>query len=753
MTSGDPTQRLLTVLGRFEREMLKGREGAAQQKWSDAAMQQLINAAEIAVEQTWRDMVEALTETGRILETYEKAGRANECVPFLADSYEILCLMVGDLIVDKVRSGVMRKWRERYEVALEDIAAEGLTLVKDEDDNGGKDVAPAQPVPEPMQQVPAEPPAATPTGPGRLDAAEPAPVPEPKPEPAESPFDAVPEEPETEPELDDVPVLDLDSSDGQPLTIATPWGEQTGTQDVSEGDSAPPEPSEPAAQSSLDAEGFSFHKSGAPEEPPSKEAEHLGEDDAEEESESLSSVTVYTLDALAEALSRLKRDDAESAALTRAAIEENVSVLGEQASQADHGDAVAACEQMRNLLSQCFGEPIAPDDEFYELAYAFCGAFAESCEGDDTAGARWATECEGYLNRAELSELEAVPSDMESPEDTLDESGPVSEPAQEPESVVLQEAGWQGPGPFAEEPEPPEMAQAPMDTEPAVRAEDEETGPAFDQADAREFVENTFQEALDVSAEETPDVPPAAGTDEARETPGEKAAPARLGGNGTAEHLLASAVSAASSGDAAQAKTLALEAAARFARAQAEEAEARVKAAEARFQEGTRAIETAREALEQSELAVAQVEEETAGARQRLDDRTERTAEIDGQLQEVDGRLAELERQLRELEAKRDEVAAEKQQVEERLDGMRGEMNEAQAQLDEQTRREESARTALEQAREQLAEQQRKRSEAENALERARQMLSRQQTSIADIERTIEQIQGTDADEDGGPVF
>src|SRR5690606_365585 len=81
--------------------------------------------------------------TGRVLQTYENAGRANECVPFLADSYEILCLMVGDLIVDKVRSGVIRKWRERYQVALEDIAAKGLVLVRDEEDRrSAKAVAP-----------------------------------------------------------------------------------------------------------------------------------------------------------------------------------------------------------------------------------------------------------------------------------------------------------------------------------------------------------------------------------------------------------------------------------------------------------------------------------------------------------------------------------------------------------------------------------------------------------------------------------
>ncbi|MCL4694758.1 MAG: hypothetical protein KJ060_19875, partial [Candidatus Hydrogenedentes bacterium] len=82
MTS-DPTQRLLTSLGRFQRHFMKAREGAPQSQWSDECMNHLIHGVEIALEQGWTDLVESLTETGRILQSYEDAGRANECVPFL----------------------------------------------------------------------------------------------------------------------------------------------------------------------------------------------------------------------------------------------------------------------------------------------------------------------------------------------------------------------------------------------------------------------------------------------------------------------------------------------------------------------------------------------------------------------------------------------------------------------------------------------------------------------------------------------
>src|SRR6185295_7252858 len=101
MTS-DPTTRLLTSLGRFQRQFLKAQSGAPQEHWSDECMNYLIKSVETAVEEHWQDLVEVLTDTGRILQTYENAGRANECVAFLADSYEIMCVMAGDLIVGKI---------------------------------------------------------------------------------------------------------------------------------------------------------------------------------------------------------------------------------------------------------------------------------------------------------------------------------------------------------------------------------------------------------------------------------------------------------------------------------------------------------------------------------------------------------------------------------------------------------------------------------------------------------------------------
>lgn len=138
MVAGDPTQRLLTALGRFQRQVSRAEEGAPQEAWCDECMNQLITGIEIALNEDWADVKEALTDVARILQTYEDVDRADQSVYFLKDSYEILCLMVGDLIVGNVRSGVMKKWQDRYERALDELADAGLTLV-DDDAAGDRD--------------------------------------------------------------------------------------------------------------------------------------------------------------------------------------------------------------------------------------------------------------------------------------------------------------------------------------------------------------------------------------------------------------------------------------------------------------------------------------------------------------------------------------------------------------------------------------------------------------------------------------
>lgn len=101
--------------------------------WTDECMNQLIAGIELAAAEGWDGIQEALTDTARVVQSYEESGQANLCVPFLQDSYEILCLMVGDIIVDNVRSGVIQKWRGRYAQAIEELHRAGLSLIRDEE--------------------------------------------------------------------------------------------------------------------------------------------------------------------------------------------------------------------------------------------------------------------------------------------------------------------------------------------------------------------------------------------------------------------------------------------------------------------------------------------------------------------------------------------------------------------------------------------------------------------------------------------
>jgi len=129
----DPTERLLSALGRFQRQLAKAENGAAADEWTDECIEHIILGIEIAHDNGWSSIREALTDTARVLQSYEEAGGAADSVGFLHDSYEILCLMVGDIIVDNTGQGVVNKWRQRYQRALEDLQDAGIPLI---DDNG-----------------------------------------------------------------------------------------------------------------------------------------------------------------------------------------------------------------------------------------------------------------------------------------------------------------------------------------------------------------------------------------------------------------------------------------------------------------------------------------------------------------------------------------------------------------------------------------------------------------------------------------
>jgi len=136
---GTPTQILLTALGRFQREVKTVEDGKGADGWTDICMNQLIVSTEVALTESWSDVFDALTGTGRILQSYENNKQSEKSLPFLNKSYEVLCLMAGDLIVGSVRQGVREQWNDLFRKQMEFMEGNGIVLIQDEDELNERD--------------------------------------------------------------------------------------------------------------------------------------------------------------------------------------------------------------------------------------------------------------------------------------------------------------------------------------------------------------------------------------------------------------------------------------------------------------------------------------------------------------------------------------------------------------------------------------------------------------------------------------
>ena len=132
--AGDPIQYLFSTLGKFNRHLSQAQHAPDGTEWVEKCMNELASGLEIAIACEWTPVKDALIDTARILHSYDSVGRHRESIPFLNSSYEILSLMVGDLIVDKVRSGVIQKWKELYRNTVESLEKSGIPLVQDEEE-------------------------------------------------------------------------------------------------------------------------------------------------------------------------------------------------------------------------------------------------------------------------------------------------------------------------------------------------------------------------------------------------------------------------------------------------------------------------------------------------------------------------------------------------------------------------------------------------------------------------------------------
>ena len=119
-----PTQTLFSALGRFCRHFTRA-QSIPNSPWPDDCMQELTASLRVCLDQNWSSLQQALIDTARVLSSYDRAGRAPECLPFLQKSHDILSLMVGDLILDRVTDLGRYGWTDHYARAPDGAARPG----------------------------------------------------------------------------------------------------------------------------------------------------------------------------------------------------------------------------------------------------------------------------------------------------------------------------------------------------------------------------------------------------------------------------------------------------------------------------------------------------------------------------------------------------------------------------------------------------------------------------------------------------
>ncbi len=418
----DATQHILSALGRFHRQVAKAKVGAAQGMWTDECMSELVAAAEIAVHEGWRETVEVLTETGRILQTYEDAERAVDCVPFLSAAYDILSLMVGDLIVGEVRPGVLQKWQDCYAKALEAVEAAGLTLIEDVEEDEEDHAADSELETDAAAHQPAN------TIPFELP-----PLDDYDEEPAESSA-------EDAPTLGSLPPMAEPESTGAEPIDETLLAREQAREHLCASDHSGEDPLEAAVASLTggdlvldadedDAPEAQTSETGSEEEQATAPEAVETASEADDEQRCAAGDTpenaevVATLDSFCAGLAKVEKADDRDLTTVYAAMLDCLAFLDQWAVETEAQQATQLCRAMALLCQQVAEGQAAPNDKFLELCYGFCEAFVEAKSPEPSAAVEtWIEECSA-LNRQWTQDTES-PDETEAPaEVSTEDSG------------------------------------------------------------------------------------------------------------------------------------------------------------------------------------------------------------------------------------------------------------------------------------------------------------------------------------------
>jgi hypothetical protein len=713
----DPTQELLTALGRFRRQVARAREGQPTQEWSDECMRQLISAVEAALQQEWKEVVHALTDTARVLQSYENAGRSNDAIPFLDEAYDILCFMVGDLIVGKIRPGVLDKWRQRYQKALSDMEAQGVALVEDgvdAEEDAFSSAAPVADAIEPSIEEPSSGELAAPEMPDEEEEAAHAEAAQTE-EYAPQVEDQAALEEEAEPEED--LILDQEPDD---VLVEEPGVEPEPLLDEPEPDEYGSAAAEPAPEPASDDSA------------PGDETEGPAAEEPEEEDEVL-----RALDSL---LSELSEEDAEEAAeadetaepVQQTVAHEEVPEIPEYpAEEIAESDASEPAEVQAFAAEQAAPEPEPEEAPGPELA-------PPAPEPEPVAAAS------GEVDVGELLEefsTRLYDDDLELPERVREAQqvlGRLRRKAMQDDREggvlmclsmnrllrLLSQGGAE-----------PDEAMRDLTTS------FQELFPEAESGDDPE-VEAWLNTCDDLSAEWTLSRRSAREQQAGQPEPG--AAPAEAQPEGSGTDLLLVAQKAVSEGNTASAKVFALQAAAKIAEMQGQEASDEVQNAEQTFTDLSARVEDARSEIRRAEEAVRQAEEEAYAASAQVDDAHGAQNQLSDQLEANAEEVARLEEEIRQLQAQRDEAAARREASEQRLEEARQSLSELEQTSQERKAAETEAREALEAARQNVTALEHRKNEQAAATEEARERLKHQEHSLKELRRMIAALGGSE---------
>lgn len=687
-TTEEDTQEILTHLGQFAREC----SNTERALWSDACMNQLITCMEIAIEQEWSELNSMLSDTGRILQTYEVAQCPEQSVEFLQQAYQMLCRLVGDIVIDKDLSHTMTDWSAIHVEAVDALTDRGLTLYDDADesetesderkvesvlDTIEEDSSQAEALFDEVEGVSGPESIAENTIDDTLADLEPlAPL---------APLD----------ELDDIPAEEVESNEPEQDNESFASFDMPRRDPVSPG--VEPETSDPTSgiddsdvdslasiTDVMDEAMEELEELPAIEEIQQSDAELVDEEELEVYDPPR--IVVDIIDRICDIIAQFEQAELEARTQHLRVLSGGLEALAHEAHLMDNTVAGETCASMMQACESIRNGRASDDEAFVEVGFAFCGIFIEALTDPTSVNVSdWKRECQDWLD-----------------------AEPVAEPTPEPIETVAE---------VVAAPEKEVVDARPTLTlyEPTPDAEESEVAAVTKVENETTSAPETDSSVDDLAA--------------------------------TSQALLQAAQEAAAKGNGDDAKSFALRAAAEIARTEVIRAEEGLRECEIKHAESVQGTDEARKSVKTCEESVRDAETMVNESRSGHAESQQVVTQVTEELDTLESGVVDLNRQIQELQALRDEEVEKVSKTVHQLEEAKQIEMKRHAESEELKSMEEESRMRLEESRQHVKDKQRIVQTIESEMERAREQLTQQKVSHSDINQAIQQISGAAREE------